>query len=97
MEASTFRFKKKDIMKDLVKSIIEELVEHRDKVVVNSAQGSSTILIEVSVHQSDLPKIIGKSGAMVKAIRTILHAISSRKKIRINLEILECENRDVLL
>ena len=59
-------------MKDLIGYIAKALVDQPEKVSVTEIEGSSTIVLELSVAKSDMGKIIGKQGRNAHAIRTIL-------------------------
>ncbi len=76
-------------MKNLVKVIIEPLVEHPEQIDVREVEGENGTVIELRVNESDLGKVIGKQGRTAKAIRTILNAASVRKGKRVMLEIVD--------
>ena len=78
-------------MKELVKAIVEPLVDHPDEIDIREVEGESenSTVIELRVNESDLGKVIGKQGRTAKAIRTILNAASVRKGKRITLEIID--------
>lgn len=76
-------------MKYLILSIAKALVDQPDKVSVSEVEGSSTIVLELSVAKSDMGKVIGKQGRIAYAIRTILSAASGKTRRRYVLEIIE--------
>ena len=76
-------------MKDLIDYIAKALVDQPEKVSVTEIEGSSTIVLELSVAKSDMGKIIGKQGRNAYAIRTILSAASGKTRKRCVLEIVE--------
>lgn len=76
-------------MKEFLANIVQPLVEHPDEVSINEVAGSRTTVFELKVAQSDLGKVIGKSGNTARAIRTLLAAASARQGKRAVLEILE--------
>jgi predicted RNA-binding protein YlqC (UPF0109 family) len=49
----------------------------------------STSVIEISVAQTDVGKIIGRQGRTVKALRSLLHAAGEKQRKRYILEIVE--------
>lgn len=81
------------IMKEFIEYIVKNLVDNPDEVKINEIGGTHTLIIELSVEQSDIGKIIGKKGKTINAIRTLLMSVASRNGIRVNLEILE-EGKD---
>ena len=49
-------------MKDVLESIIKNLVSDQNEVSINEIQGEKSIIFEVKVAESDMGKIIGKQG-----------------------------------
>ena len=76
-------------MKELIKRIVQSLVDNPDKVEVTEIIGEQTSVIELHVAKEDLGKVIGKHGRTAQAIRTILSAVSAKVHKRAVLEILE--------
>ena len=74
-------------MKELVELIAKSLVEQPDKVVVTETTDDDTISLELSVAPEDMGKVIGKSGRIAKAIRTVVKAAASMgdKKVIIDI------------
>ena len=50
--------------------VIKALVEHPEDVKINRTVDEMGVLLMLSVNQDDMGKVIGKSGATAKAIRT---------------------------
>lgn len=76
-------------MKDIIKYIIQELVDHPDQVEVSEIEGKEIAVLELKVAKEDIGKIIGKQGRTAQAIRTILSAVSGKAKKRTVLKIIE--------
>lgn len=76
-------------MKDLVKKIVQSLVDDPGNVEITEVTSHQTTIIEVRVAKQDIGKIIGKQGHTAHAIRTILNAVSAKLKKRVVLEILD--------
>ncbi|MBR5376514.1 MAG: KH domain-containing protein [Lachnospiraceae bacterium] len=76
-------------MKELVEVLAKALVEKPDEVVVSQTEDSDSITVELQVAQSDMGKVIGKSGRIAKAIRTVVKAASSKTDKRVNVEIVQ--------
>ena len=76
-------------MRELIEYIAKSLVDRPEDVSVKETQGEITTIIELSVAQEDLGKVIGKQGRTAMAIRTILNAASTKMGKRCFLEILE--------
>jgi len=77
------------LLKELVEYIAKALVDHPEQVVVNEIEGEKTSILELSVAEDDLGKVIGKGGRTARAIRTILSAAATKANKRAVLEILE--------
>jgi len=75
--------------KDLIEYIVKSLVDDTAQVQVNLVEGEKSTILELRVAESDIGKVIGKHGRIVKAIRTVLHAASARTGKHTVLEILD--------
>jgi len=77
-------------MQDLIIQIVKPLVDHPDVVRVEMVEEPSQITYNLSVHQEDIGKVIGKKGRVAKAIRTVVYAGAGlQQHKRIYLEIVE--------
>lgn len=75
-------------MKDLVTVIAKALVDYPDDVRVNAVEGEHAVVYELSVHPSDVGKVIGKQGRIAKAFRTVLASAAVKENKRVTLEII---------
>jgi uncharacterized protein len=82
-------------MKELVETIIREIVDHPDSVQVREVKGEMTTILELRVAPSDMGKVIGKEGRTAKAIRTILNAAGMRMNRRIEFEIINTDEENI--
>jgi len=69
--------------------VVKALVDDVDAVDVREVEQQGGTLIEVRVAQSDMGKIIGRQGRTIKALRSLAHAVSLKKRHRFMLEIVE--------
>ena len=76
-------------MKELLELIAKALVDHPEEVSVSEIAGEQTTILELSVAQDDLGKVIGKQGRTARAIRTLLSAAGTKIGKRLHLEIIE--------
>jgi predicted RNA-binding protein YlqC (UPF0109 family) len=76
-------------MIDLIKKIVQALVDNPDQVQISIIEGKQVAVIELKVAKEDLGKVIGKQGRTAHAIRTILSAASGKVKKRFTFEIIE--------
>lgn len=74
--------------KEFLLYIVKALVDEPDEVEINVVEGEKSTIFELKVAQPDIGKVIGKSGRIAKAIRTILNAAIARSGKRISLDIL---------
>ena len=75
---------------DLVQFLAESLVDRPDEVEVEEVDEGDQLVLELTVAEEDLGKVIGKQGRTAKAMRTLLSAATSKQRgTRIVLEILE--------
>ncbi|MBP5156743.1 MAG: KH domain-containing protein [Treponema sp.] len=75
--------------KDLIEYIAKSLVDDPASVSVTETQGDRGPVLQLSVAQGDIGKVIGKYGRIAKALRTVLSAYSSKDGKRCSLEILD--------
>lgn len=74
--------------------VVKALVDNPDSVVIKRTVDEMGVLLTMSVHKDDMGKIIGRSGATAKAIRTILRVVGMKNEARVNLKIEEPEGSD---
>jgi predicted RNA-binding protein YlqC (UPF0109 family) len=81
---------------ELISFIAKALVDQPDAVEVEELEENQggpsagpTTVIELTVAEEDLGKVIGKQGRTARALRTILSAASTKSRKRVVLEILE--------
>lgn len=76
-------------MKETVEMIVKALVDDVDAVDVREIDRNGTTLLEIRVAPTDMGKVIGKQGRTVRALRSLAHAVSLKRKHRFVLEIVE--------
>ena len=77
------------VEKDLVEFIAKALVDNSEQVQINVIESEKSTILELSVAEQDIGKIIGKHGRIAKAIRTILSAVSNKSNKRVLLDIID--------
>ena len=75
--------------KELVEFIAKSLVDNTDSVSINMVESERSTILELSVSETDIGKIIGKHGRIAKAIRTLLSAVSNKSNKRVLLDIID--------
>ena len=76
-------------MTSLVEVIARALVSKPDEVNVTEEIDSKNIVIKLRVADDDIGKIIGKSGRIAKALRTVVKAAAVRQNLKVTVEIVE--------
>lgn len=74
-------------MKEIVEIIARSLVDNPDQVVVKEKQDEGIVLFVLHVADEDMGKVIGKSGRIAKALRTVVKAAATRENKKVNVEI----------
>ena len=78
-------------MKAFVEFVVKALVDHPEEVDVKQVDGERTVVFELRLNQSDIGKVIGKSGRTITAIRSLLTSAAAKNGRRAMLEIIEPE------
>ena len=76
---------------DFTKELIVSIVSNKDLVEVRQMpqDESDTVVIEALVDKEDMPKVIGRGGRNINAIRTLVQAASYKKDnkhVKINVD-----------
>lgn len=74
-------------MKDLISVIAKALVDHPEEVTVNVTEEEHATVYELTVHPSDVGKVIGKQGRIAKALRTVVTSAAVKENKRVSVEI----------
>lgn len=72
-------------MEEILRTIIENLVDQKDKVEISRVDDERGILLKVKVADEDMGKVIGKQGRIAKAIRTIIKSITSKEHKKVGI------------
>ena len=76
-------------MKELLLYIARSLVDNPDEVsVTEKTREDGELVLELTVAQSDMGKVIGRQGRIVKAIRSIMKSAAAHENIRVSVDIL---------
>ncbi|MCI8616774.1 MAG: KH domain-containing protein [Clostridia bacterium] len=76
-------------MKEIIETIILNLVDNKDAVSVNEVQGEKSIVYEVKVAEDDMGKVIGRQGRLAKSIRTVVKSIGAREHKKVSVEFID--------
>jgi predicted RNA-binding protein YlqC (UPF0109 family) len=78
-------------MRDLIEYIAKALVERPEEVQVRESGSADRVRLELSVAQADMGRIIGKSGKVANAIRTMLRVAAEHEGKQATLDVVEPE------
>ena len=70
-------------MKEILESIILNIVANKEQVSVTETIEETAIIYEVKVAEEDIGRIIGKQGKVAQAIRTLIKSIRAKEKKKI--------------
>ena len=76
-------------MKEIIETIILNLVDNKGAVQVNEVQGEKSIVFEVKVANEDMGKVIGRQGRLAKSIRTVVKSIGAREHKKVSVEFID--------
>ena len=75
-------------MQDILRTIIENLVDDKEAISINEVEGEKSVVFEVKVSENDMGKIIGKQGKIAQSIRTIMKSVASKEHKKVSVEFL---------
>ena len=73
----------------LIEQVAKAIVDAPDQVRVDSVEEDGDNVLELKVAETDLGRVIGKSGRTARALRTLLSAAAIKQHRHYTLEILE--------
>lgn len=76
-------------MKEILETVIRNLVSEPESISINEVQGEQSIVFEIRVAEKDMGKVIGKEGKVAKAIRTIIKAVAAKEEKRVTVEFID--------
>jgi predicted RNA-binding protein YlqC (UPF0109 family) len=75
-------------MKELVEYIAKSLVDDPSQVEVTEIEGATSVILELRVAPEDMGRVIGRSGRVANAMRTLLRVVAAKQGKRVTLEII---------
>ena len=73
-------------MKEVLETIIKNLVDNQEAVEVKEVEGEKNIIFEVKVADGDMGKVIGRQGKIAQSIRAVMKAVANRKDKKVTVE-----------
>lgn len=75
-------------MKEVLKVIVDHLVDNTDKVHINESLEDDLVVLELTVADDDIGKVIGKQGRIAKAIRSVVKSCASYQNKKVIVKIM---------
>lgn len=78
-----------ELDQQFIEYVVKNLVDHPDDVKLERSIDDRGVLLELTVNEEDMGRIIGKAGSTAKAIRTLLRVVGAKTDERLNLKIVD--------
>jgi predicted RNA-binding protein YlqC (UPF0109 family) len=76
-------------MEETLKIIIENLVEHKDEISIETKEEKDKVCFSVKVNSEDMGKVIGRQGKVAHSIRTVMKAVGNKEQKRVEVEFVD--------
>lgn len=76
-------------MKEILETIILNMVDDHEAVTINEKIEDNTVTYEVKVAETDMGRVIGKQGRTAKAIRMIMKSVAGKEHKRVVVEFVD--------
>lgn len=84
--------------KDLLKYIVEKLVQYPEKVeifeVETDLEATNVKKYKVRVAKEDMGRIIGKEGRIIRSIRELVYSYAMKNKEKVSIDVEEIKSQD---
>jgi len=76
-------------MKKALKYIVTQIVDDPEKVEINEQEENGMINFTITVAPTDMGRIIGKNGKVIRAVRNVVKISAIKQNKKINIALLE--------
>ncbi len=76
-------------MDDILKLIIESLVENKDAISIEKEENDYKITYKVKVDNSEMGKVIGKNGRIATAVKTLMQSVGAKDHKKVFVEFID--------
>jgi predicted RNA-binding protein YlqC (UPF0109 family) len=76
-------------MEELLNIILKNITTHPDDVVITNEIEDGVVVYTITVNPEDMGRVIGKSGKVIRSIRSLAHVIGIRKSERYRINVAE--------
>jgi len=77
-----------DELENLLATMSRSIVDYPDDVVIQRAPGQGFVAFEVWCRESDGGHLLGKRGSNADAIRTVMMAAGTARRVRVSINVL---------
>lgn len=76
-------------MEPLIRYVTTSLVDEPESIQIREVDNKDNTILELTVADKDIGKVIGKNGRIAKALRVILQAAAIKEGKNVQLEIID--------
>lgn len=77
-------------MEEVLKVIIENLVENKDAIKIVREDGENEFIkFKVTVAQDEMGKVIGKQGKVAQSIKSLMRAVGGKEQKKVEVEFVD--------
>lgn len=76
-------------MKNFIEYLLVRLIDYPDELQVAEEENENGLLLQITVNQEDMGRVIGKGGKVIKAIRKLVQVKAAQEGIQVRVEIVE--------
>jgi predicted RNA-binding protein YlqC (UPF0109 family) len=76
-----------EALRKLTDFLARGIVASPDDVAVEAVQSGRTLVLELAVAESDVGKVIGRQGKVIRALRTVVKAAATRQGTRVDIDV----------
>ena len=76
-------------MQAFLEFVVKGLVDRPDAVTITPVDRNGVTVFELRLHPTDVGKVIGRQGATIQAIRSLLQVGAAKKGLRCTVDIVE--------
>lgn len=76
-----------EALRKLTDFLARGIVANPDDVAVEAVQSGRTLVLELAVAESDVGKVIGRQGKVIRALRTVVKAAATRQGTRVDIDV----------
>lgn len=76
-------------MEQFLKLLIKPLVSDIKKIKIETIESDRNVQFKIHIPKSDIAKVIGKEGKMIKAIKNLIKIRAIKENVFATIEILE--------